>query len=208
MMIEIENILDAEKYLDGIQAVIFDLDDTLYSEKEYVKSGYHAIAEAFNDTSLEEKLWNFSQQGRKTLDEVLESKEVIGRKEEAWQIYRFHFPVIHFYPGVREMIERIRENRKIGIITDGRPAGQRNKIKALGLDAMADHIIVTDELGGIEFRKPNQLAFQIMRERMNVPYESMVYIGDNLKRDFISPEKLGMRSIHFLNRDARYYQDP
>ena len=33
-MIEIDNILDIEKYIDGLDAVIFDLDDTLYSEKD------------------------------------------------------------------------------------------------------------------------------------------------------------------------------
>ena len=43
-MIEVERILDIEQYLYGIDTVLFDLDDTLYSEKDYVKSGYCAIA--------------------------------------------------------------------------------------------------------------------------------------------------------------------
>lgn len=36
-------------YIDGLKAVIFDLDDTLYSEKDYVKSGYAAIAKVFSE---------------------------------------------------------------------------------------------------------------------------------------------------------------
>lgn len=39
-VIEVTNILDAVKYIDGLKAIIFDMDDTLYSEKESVKSGY------------------------------------------------------------------------------------------------------------------------------------------------------------------------
>ena len=39
-MILINNILESEMYLNDIQAVIFDLDDSLYSEKSYVRSGY------------------------------------------------------------------------------------------------------------------------------------------------------------------------
>ena len=46
-MITINNILDVTKYLDNLDGIIFDLDDTLYSEKEYVKSGYVAIEKEF-----------------------------------------------------------------------------------------------------------------------------------------------------------------
>ena len=41
-MLTITNILEVEQHLDGIVGVIFDLDDTLYSEKQYVRSGYKA----------------------------------------------------------------------------------------------------------------------------------------------------------------------
>ena len=43
-MVIITNILEIEQHLDGITSVIFDLDDTLYSEKQYVRSGYKAVA--------------------------------------------------------------------------------------------------------------------------------------------------------------------
>ena len=46
-MIVIEQILDCESHLENIDAVIFDLDDTLYGEKEYVRSGYQAVAAGF-----------------------------------------------------------------------------------------------------------------------------------------------------------------
>jgi FMN phosphatase YigB (HAD superfamily) len=59
------------------------------------------------------------------------------------------------------MIEELkRKGIKVGIITDGRPEGQRNKLEALGLDV--DDVIITDELGGIQFRKPCDIAFRIM----------------------------------------------
>ena len=90
----------------------------------------------------------------------------------------------------------------MGIITDGRPEGQYAKIRALGLNV--DELIITDELGGIEFRKPNEMAFRLMKMKMDVPYEKMVYIGDNIKKDFIAPKKLGMRSIWFKNPDGLY----
>lgn len=54
---------------------------------------------------------------------------------------------------------------KIGIITDRRVSGQKKKIRVLGLDKMMDDIIITDELGGIQFRKPCDIAFRIMQNR-------------------------------------------
>ena len=56
-MITITNILDVEKHLEGIEGIVFDLDDTLYSEKEYVRSGYHKIAEWAGEPEIEEQLW-------------------------------------------------------------------------------------------------------------------------------------------------------
>ena len=80
-MIEINNILDVEKYLDGIEAVIFDLDDTLYSEKEYVRSGYRAIARHFDDASLEDKLWKAFEEKKKAIDYVFDQEGMLDRKD-------------------------------------------------------------------------------------------------------------------------------
>ena len=44
-----------------IKGVIFDLDDTLYSEKEYVKSGYKAVSEYLGG-GYQERLWSYFSQ--------------------------------------------------------------------------------------------------------------------------------------------------
>lgn len=201
-MIEIDNILDVEKYLDGIEAVIFDLDDTLYSEKEYVRSGYRAIAKHFNNPSLEEKLWSAFIEKKKAIDYVFEKEGLLERKNEALQVYRFHKPDIHLYPGVADMIDRIKVNHKVGIITDGRSEGQHAKLESLNLQN--ETFIITDELGGIEFRKPCDKAFILINEFFNVPFQKIVYVGDNIKKDFIAPEKLGMKAIWFMNKEGLY----
>lgn len=202
-MIEIYNILDVEKHLVNIDAVIFDLDDTLYSEKSYIRSGYEAIANQFTDVNnMADKLWKAFLDGKPAIDEVLNNEGLSNYKELALSIYRLHIPNIKLYDGVAEMIERLRQRMKVGIITDGRPEGQRAKLKALGL--IVDEIIITDELGGIEYRKPNDMAFRLMQERMRVPFKKMVYIGDNPNKDFIAPKMLGMEWIYFNNPDGLY----
>ena len=164
-MIEIDNILDVEKHLDGIDVVIFDLDDTLYSEKEYVRSGYDAIAKTYpNIKDLSQKLWNAFLDKKPAIDCVLKQEGLLKEKDNCLSVYRNQKPTISLYPGVYEMLLRIGKDKKLGIITDGRIEGQKAKIEALGLEHLFDRIIITDELGEIEFRKPNTKAFVLMKD--------------------------------------------
>lgn len=208
-MIEINELLELYIHLHGLKVIIFDLDDTLYSEKEYVRSGYRAIARMLPEVvQMEEKLWQAFEQNKPAIDEVLtaEGLHTDALKQTCLAVYRAHQPDIHFFEGATELLLRLRaDGYMLGVITDGRPEGQRAKIKALGLDALVDYIIVTDELGGVEYRKPNCAAFIRMQEMFAVPFEEMCYIGDNIKKDFIAPKKLGMKCIYFKNADGLYH---
>lgn len=187
-----------------IKGVIFDLDDTLYSEKEYVKSAFKAVSNYLGG-SYEDKLWGFFEAGKPAIDELLGEIGRCDEKEEALKIYRSHKPNIHLYPGVVEMIESLKaKGIKVGIITDGRPQGQRLKIEALGLNELVDDIIITDELGGIQFRKPCDIAFRLLQIKWRLDPSNIVYIGDNPQKDFQAPQQLGMESIWFKNKDGLY----
>ena len=206
--IEINDISEIDKRLDGIEAVIFDLDDTLYGEKEYVRSGFRFVAEKLSETNpeltgVENRLWSAFENGKPAFDEVLGDKAALKKQCIEW--YRNHKPDVHLYAGVKEMLERLKmSGKKIGIITDGRPEGQRAKLEVLGLENLVDEIIVTDELGGIQFRKPCDIAFRIMQKKLNTPFEKMAYVGDNSKKDFVAPQALNMMSVWFKNRDGLY----
>lgn len=191
--------------LVNIQGVIFDLDDTLYSEKQYVRSGFKAVADYLNDKSAEERLWDFFEKGLPAIDEYLMEKGLTFRKAEVLDVYREHDPVITLYEGVTETIAALKKKGiKTGIITNGRVSGQRKKIAALGLDKLIDDIIITDELGGKQFRKPNDIAFRIIQCRWKLPFGHMIYIGDNPEKDALAPGGLGIRFIHFQNPDGLY----
>lgn len=198
------------KKIDGrsrsIKGVIFDLDDTLYSEKQYVKSGFRAVSQLLGRDEAEDRLWNYFLDGKNAIDELLNEWGQQDQKEQCLHAYREHMPEITLYEGVEPMIRSLKkEGVFVGIITDGRVEGQRNKVKALGLDGLVSDIIITDELGGVRFRKPNDIAFRIMQCRWNVPFEEMIYVGDNLNKDFQAPKQLGMRSLYFENKDGLYY---
>ena len=71
-MIEIFDILEVKNYVDGLKAIIFDMDDTLYGEKEYVRSGYKQIAKLLPQVkNAEEKLWKLFEAKKPAIDELL-----------------------------------------------------------------------------------------------------------------------------------------
>ena len=196
-----------------IKAVIFDLDDTLYSEKDYVRSGYQAIAdENISIMGLEDKLWNEFLNGNMAIDVVLKNEGIFSDslKQKLLNVYRNHLPKIKLYEGINDLMMYLKEkNIRIGIITDGRVEGQKAKFRSLQLDKFVDELIITDALAGnsnvTNFRKPNKIAFEIMARRLNLSFEEMAYVGDNPKKDFKAPKELDMRYLWLNNHDGLNY---
>lgn len=208
-MIVIDRLEDIIPYVENSKAVIFDLDDTLYDEKDYVRSGFVAVAKELPMINhAEEKLWQAFEQKEPAIDTVLRNEHIWTEElsRHCLTVYRNHKPQISLSKGVKELLQKLkREGKYLGIITDGRPEGQKNKIEALEIETLVDSIVITDDLGGIEFRKPNALSYEMMRKRCGCDFHQMVYIGDNLKKDFMTPCRVGMLSIYYKNRNGLYF---
>ena len=207
-MLEVSRLTDANEYLLTYPIVLFDMDDTLYSEKEYVRSGFEAIASHYPQIpNMADKLWSAFENGEQPINVVLSAEGFLTPENvtDCLQIYRSHLPHISLYSDAVEVLCSLRaQGIPLGLITDGRPEGQRNKIEALGIEPYFDKIIITDELGGEKYRKPHTKAFTEMQRFFNVPFQDMVYIGDNIRKDFIAPQELGMGSVYFNNPEGLY----
>lgn len=87
----------------------------------------------------------------------------------------------------------------MGLITDGRSIQQRAKIKALGLNKYLSNIVISEEIGS---DKPNLKNYQIFEEKYAEKKFKFLYIGDNLKKDFVTPNKLGWYTICLMDKDG------
>ena len=177
-----------------VKAVIFDLDDTLISEKEYIKSGYRHIAEVigqrFNinkDQVYIDLFQLFRESPHNVFNRLYEKYHIEYSKEMIIDLvneYRGHFPDVQYYDDVMQCLNELKVlGIKIGIITDGYAQAQRQKLKAVEADMYFDEIIVTDELGR-DYWKPHPKAFEIIKERFGVSFDEMIYVGDNPGKDF------------------------
>ncbi len=197
-----------------IKVVVFDLDDTLISEKEYIKSGFNYISKIlcnkFNVTS--DEIYNslldiFNESSSNVFNKLFERYNISYTKEDILDIvckYRNHIPNINLFSDVLPTLNKLKDSGiKLGLITDGYKETQRNKIKVLQLENYIDYIIVTDELGR-EYWKPHQKSFIMMKEYFEVKFEEMVYLGDNIKKDFKAGNELGMNTIQIIRDNGVY----
>lgn len=190
------------------QVVVFDLDDTLYKEIDYLKSAYREIASLVypvlkadykDENAVYHWMMENYQQGGNVFDELLHYP-LPSEKQELLRIYREHKPAIALSEETVEVLEALKkEGHVLGLITDGRSLTQRNKIEALGLDKYIESslILISEETG---FCKPSLEGYQYVMKLY--PGASYVYVGDNPKKDFYGPNQLGWMTI-CLKNDGR-----
>lgn len=201
------------------KVVLFDLDDTLYLERDYVYSGYKAIAnfigEKYNLLSddLYFKMIELSKESYSNVFNRLfnfydikidnnELKKIIG-------IYKNHFPNIKLCKDSEKAINILLEKGiRLGLITDGDSIQQRNKINALKIEKYFEKIIITDELApNREFWKPNKKAFEIMVDFFKEEPRNMLYIGDNLNKDPFGALEVGINFKQIKRKDSISYYE-
>ncbi|MGJ1194868.1 HAD family hydrolase [Sphingobacterium spiritivorum] len=176
--------------------VIFDLDDTLIYEIDYLKSAYYEIAgglDSDNKDQLFDEMYTWYTQKENVFD-LLVDRYPQNNKKTLLNIYREHIPELYLNEGAMDLFEFCKLNKySIGLITDGRSITQRNKLKALGIENFFDQIIVSEEFGS---EKPDERNFRIF---MKDDVKEYFYIADNTKKDFITPNVLGWTSICLLD---------
>lgn len=177
--------------------IIFDLDDTLMYEIDYLTSAYKEIAlllDRDNVDILFEDMFLRYKKGENVF-EYLVHKYPNYSKNQLLEIYRNHVPQIDLSEDTKEILLKIKETGyKLGLITDGRSITQRNKLKALEIEELFDKIIISEEFGSTKPDERNFKAF-LMDE-----IDEYFYVADNPKKDFIVPNKLGWTSICILDK--------
>lgn len=195
-----------------MKAALFDLDDTLYDEKSFVRSGFNEVSleiasrcHLSPELLLEQMLDILGRQGRgRVFNTLLERHGIhdLSLVDLLVQKYRGHRPRIELFGDVVPVLQELKRRRlQLGLITDGDAIAQRRKIDALQLYEYMDVIVITDELGK-EFWKPHPLPFLKATNSLNVKTSESVYIGDNPAKDFQGCNALAMATIHLI-RDGR-----
>lgn len=190
--------------VDHNTIVVFDLDDTLYNELDFLKSAYRSIAlflEPNDWKLLYSKMFSLYRNEHNVFEFLKHNYNV--EIPILLEMYRSHKPDIQMFEGVLELLMAIKhKNGRIGIITDGRLKTQMAKIESLGIYNYIDKIIISEEIGS---EKPSKLNFKAIEESLvgTVYY----YIADNVKKDFIAPKELGWNTVGLLDNGKNIHFD-
>ena len=187
--------------------ICFDLDDTLYDEIKYVKSGFRAVSKYLSDLNIlritKNKIFTdlieiLALNGRgKVIDIFLKKNNIYSKNLvlKCLSVYRKHKPKIKLNPNVNVILSRLK--KKYGnmyLVTDGNLVVQRNKINALNLKKYFKKTIPTHQYGIVN-AKPSIYVFKKISTLEKKNINEIIYIGDNPNKDFIELKKYGAITI-------------
>jgi putative hydrolase of the HAD superfamily len=189
------------------RAIVFDLDDTLYPYRAFLRSGFDAVA---SKLAVERGL--AARTVRRVLSEAFQTRR--GRElqwlcstlalpasavPELATCVREHRPAVRLPVESLRLLVSLRPDWRLGVLTNGSPHIQRRKVAALGLAPLVDAIVFAGACGNGQ-GKPDMASFRAVLQRLGTTARSTIFVGDDLVADMLGASRIGMRTIHVLAR--------
>lgn len=203
------------------QAIVFDMDDTLYPERDYVLSGFRAVAEWGSTTFGIDAATGFTQLQMlfetgvrgDTFNRWLTDLNIIQQYDEPekvnaivaslLQIYRQHLPTLRPFPEVTAAIPQLAKRYRLGLVSDGYLAVQQRKWAALNLAQHFRGVVFSDQWGKPAW-KPSPKPFIEVLKLLDISPTQAVYVGDNPLKDFLGARQIGMKTIWLKREQSEY----
>jgi len=189
---------------------IFDLDDTLYDERQYVDSGLRAVArfvanrwQLDEDISYQTMQQLLDSRGRgRIFDDLLAAHGLATKAnvKACVSCYRLHQPQITMPAAHHQLLQQL--PKPLYLVTDGNKIVQQKKVQALGIAHYFKRIFITHRFG-IKNAKPSTYCFELIKKAEQCEWQDMVYIGDNPAKDFLNLNKLGVNTVRVLTGSHR-----
>jgi len=196
--------------LTKIKGWVFDVDDTVYLERDYVRSGFRAVGDyvevVTGHAHFGEICWSHFQSGVRSdvFNKALSNLKIndpMASASKLVDLYRLHSPAIACDESIIKVLTELKEHCDISIITGGPVESQRRKVLALGLDLVASNIIFSGSLGPA-LDKPHPWAWREIENRIGLVGNEFIYVGDNPSKDFDAPLELGWRTLRVRQKNS------
>jgi putative hydrolase of the HAD superfamily len=199
-----------------LKAIVFDLDDTLFPERQYALSGFAAVAEwaegALGISSEQgyaelEAYFNDGIRGD-TFNRLLEAHDIDPERylPQMVQCYRDHTPNLEPYPETHSVLQSLNGKYRLGLITQGHKPGQQRKLEALDLIDYFEAVLIMGEEDRQDW-KPSQVPFERILSELDLDGSEAAYIGDNPLKDFAGARRLGMLTIWIRRPEGEHVDD-
>jgi putative hydrolase of the HAD superfamily len=185
------------------RAVLFDLDDTLYPLRRFVRSGFRAVALHLERTRGIERHRAFAaltaansgpQRGREfqaIAEQFAFSSRIVP---DLVTIVREHRPSVRLPRQSALALAQLRPGWRLAVVTNGLPDVQARKVRALGLADRVDVVIFANEHGS-GLGKPDAAPFLAALARLDVAPRRGVFVGDDAQRDIAGASAVGLHTV-------------
>ena len=210
-----------------LQAVLFDLDDTLHDDTlayqsaadevareiaaehnvdaVLLKQAYIAQAEGFwkqlSAQALNQKLGAVRETlwGNALREAGLENRELAVLAAANYNAYRAKY--LRMFPGALELLRKLKgRGTKLGLLTNGFAETHREKIALLKIGEYFDAIFIADEVGML---KPDPLLFAHACTKLRSSPSRSAMVGDRYERDIRGAREAGLYTIWMNVHGAR-----
>ena len=201
------------------RALLFDLDDTLFSlrgceaqalqrtlEDAGLREGLPAdCIQAF--ASISARYWaartadGYTQYSREEVLQRtwrdflslygLDASLSAGLAEQFWIAF---CRASALNPGAAEVLKSLSPHYRLGMITNGHSDSQRGRLEAAGLLEVFDPLLISEEVGAA---KPDVRIFEVALEQLSLPPKAVLYIGDSISHDREGCLRAGIDFCHY-----------
>jgi pyrimidine 5'-nucleotidase len=202
------------------RAVLFDLDDTLFDHYGSAGTALRTVQEAFapsiafddfedRHTRYLEEMHTEVLAGRIDLDEARRERfrRVFGSlglplkdatADRVATLYRAgYLAARQAMAGAGELLEALHARVPIAIVSNNLLEEQTDKLRLCGFDRFIDHLVVSEEIG---ITKPDPAIFRFALDRLGVPADQAVMVGDSWPADIVGARRAGIRAVWFNPR--------
>ncbi|MFC1742076.1 HAD-IA family hydrolase [Nanoarchaeota archaeon] len=201
-----------------IKLIIFDFDNTLCDLKSALEYSHKKMSQVLCETygvygpTAVKLMWEidakYSKKGYhsspKNYDRHIWFGELFRRvgvkatKDDVEKMVRLYWQFTHQVvkplPGARSVLEKLRQNYKIAVMTDsdGDRKIKMERLRKTGLLRMFDYVVISDDVG---VNKPDKEFYSRILKKFNVSADQCVMVGDKPQVDLELGKKMGMTTV-------------
>lgn len=197
------------------EVILFDADDTLFDFKKTEDYAFNKLLENFNITKdskmcretynkINSKLWEDFEKGLITSDalKVERFARFIEELNENHDANEFSNKYVEFlgegsfiFEEAFELLEHLKENYRLAIITNGLAKVQNNRIRKSEIANYFEDFIISDE---IKIAKPDARIFEHALKSLNhIDKSKVLMVGDSLSSDIKGGQNFGIDTCWF-----------
>ncbi|KAF1296448.1 HAD family hydrolase [Enterococcus sp. JM4C] len=206
-----------------IEAIVFDVDDTIYDQQQPFRNAVKRVIPAVTEEDMAALYIRFRYHSDENFPKVMANEwtlEYMRAQRISQSLLDLDYPLITEADGllfqkvyedelanicmheeVRRTLNYLQEKQiPIGIITNGPTDHQYKKVKQLRLEdwVASDRVIISQATG---FQKPEVEIFKLAEKTFGFSPETTLYVGDSFENDVVGSKNSDWHALWFNHRN-------